>query len=644
MQTPLVRAVSGRVDIAQLRDPIATTPNLQALAIDQVRFPKPMPLVAAGRVLEERCTVVDLTSRVTAAGIARLDRARRRVDALRRSSRAGTASRSSAPRPAARGTSSTTSRAQPITHYLQRFDSAFAGRNVSGVRAFFNDSYEVDDASGQGDWTPRLFDEFRARRGYDLRRASPRAVRRRRRPTARGACSPTIARPSPTCCSTASRRRGPSWAHGAAAIIRNQAHGSPANILDLYAASDIPETEGTELDAHQFATSAAHVAGKRLASAEAATWLTEHFVTKLSDVRTALDNYFLDGVNHVVYHGTAYSPAREPWPGRLFYAAVEFNPQNSWWRDFSELNAYVTRVQSFLQSGQPDNDVLLYFPIFDRFAERRARAARRGGGGGFACRASTAGGFAPPARHAGQTARCSSTSTPSRPRQLGVPLAADCMLARGYAYDYVSDRQLAGVKVEDAALVSPGGRALSHRARARDAVHPDRDDGASRPARRAPARRSPSIAGFPPTSPASHDLDGHRARLRAIVGALKFTPSADGAVKRAPLGRGAVLVGDDLGSLLGAAGARHEPAAALDLQLMRRRERDGYTYFIVNTSGRTRRRLGAAGDDARVGRRLRARCTRRAASVASATRGTGSRSISSSRRARRASCAPTTTR
>ena len=40
MQTPLVRAVSGHVDISQLRDPIASTPNLQALAIDQVRFPE----------------------------------------------------------------------------------------------------------------------------------------------------------------------------------------------------------------------------------------------------------------------------------------------------------------------------------------------------------------------------------------------------------------------------------------------------------------------------------------------------------------------------------------------------------------------------------------------------------------------------
>ena len=35
------------------------------------------------------------------------------------------------------------------------------------------------------------------------------------------------------------------WAESHNCIIRNQAHGSPANILDLYEASHIPETEGT---------------------------------------------------------------------------------------------------------------------------------------------------------------------------------------------------------------------------------------------------------------------------------------------------------------------------------------------------------------------------------------------------------------
>ena len=160
------------------------------------------------------------------------------------------------------------------------------------------------------------------------------------------------------------------WARGRKALVRNQAHGSPASLLDLYAASDIPETEGDEMPRFKWATSAGHVAGRRLVSAEAATWLGEHFRSTLADVRAAVDRFFVAGVNHIVYHGTAYSPASEPWPGRLFYAAVEFSPQSAWWDDFGALNRYVARVQSFLQAGRPDHDVLLYYPFYDSLAVR----------------------------------------------------------------------------------------------------------------------------------------------------------------------------------------------------------------------------------------------------------------------------------
>ena len=61
---------------------------------------------------------------------------------------------------------------------------------------------------------------------------------------------------------------------------------------------------------------------------------------------------------------------REPWPGWLFYAAVEFSPQNAWWDDFGALNGYVARVQSFLQTGAPDQDVLLYYPFYESLAVR----------------------------------------------------------------------------------------------------------------------------------------------------------------------------------------------------------------------------------------------------------------------------------
>ncbi len=55
------------------------------------------------------------------------------------------------------------------------------------------------------------------------------------------------------------------------------------DLLDLYAACDIPETEvfrDTTPDTlllSKFASSAAHVAGKSLVSSETGTWIREHF-------------------------------------------------------------------------------------------------------------------------------------------------------------------------------------------------------------------------------------------------------------------------------------------------------------------------------------------------------------------------------
>ncbi len=73
---------------------------------------------------------------------------------------------------------------------------------------------------------------------------------------------------------------------------------------------------------------------------------------------------FLAGINHIYYHGDAYSPADAPWPGWLFYASTQFNTRNPLWRDISGdgLNAYIARAQSLLQSGTPDNDLLVFWP------------------------------------------------------------------------------------------------------------------------------------------------------------------------------------------------------------------------------------------------------------------------------------------
>jgi hypothetical protein len=132
-------------------------------------------------------------------------------------------------------------------------------------------------------------------------------------------------------------------------------------------------------------------------------------------------------VNHIVYHGTAYSPRADPWPGWQFYASVEFNSRNVWWTDFVSLNEYVTRVQSFLQAGTPDHDVLVYYPFYESIAERgTARLAHFGGAN-------------PPARG---TAFEEAVAT---------------LQKRGYTYDFISDAQLAATRLNGSRLVTGGG-------------------------------------------------------------------------------------------------------------------------------------------------------------------------------------------
>ena len=70
---------------------------------------------------------------------------------------------------------------------------------------------------------------------------------------------------------------------------------------------------------------------------------------------------YVSGVNHVYFHGTTYSPEDATWPGWKFYASVDMSPTNPLWRDAQPFFKYISRVQSFMQMGQPDNDFLVIF-------------------------------------------------------------------------------------------------------------------------------------------------------------------------------------------------------------------------------------------------------------------------------------------
>ncbi|MEI6078988.1 MAG: glycosyl hydrolase, partial [Verrucomicrobiota bacterium] len=209
--------------------------------------------------------------------------------------------------------------------FLAPFTTALANFTGPKPRAQYHDSYEY-----RSDWSPDFFMQFEKRRGYKLQTELPALFSKgdsdranRVKCDYRQTVSEIMAEESIP--------KWVQWAHDHGFITRNEAHGSPGNWLDLYAAADIPETEMFHTDRNKliskFASSAAHVAGHPLAAAETGTWLEEHFTEKLSDVKYLFDDMFLSGINHIFYHGCCYSPDEAGWPGWHFYASLEMNPR-----------------------------------------------------------------------------------------------------------------------------------------------------------------------------------------------------------------------------------------------------------------------------------------------------------------------------
>lgn len=332
---------------------------------------------------------------------------------------------------------------EAVARYIEHFEKTFERNGNPYPATFFNDSYEIFNA----DWSPRFFEEFEQRRGYKLqlhlqellRLSSDKnnQVRSDYRETMGDMYIDNFVKP------------WTEFAHRHGVLTRNQSHGSPSNLIDTYATVDIPEIEGygrtplnikgvrqdegfSAQNSSDFATlklaaSAAHVTGKALTSSETFTWFTEHFRTSLSQMKPEMDLMFLAGVNRMFFHGTTYSPSQAPWPGYKFYASIDMSPTNSIWTDAPEFMSYVTRCQSFLQMGQPDNDLLLYFPCYNSWHQAGSTWLRL-------CAIS---------EFAGQYGALDRTVT-----------ALDAM---GYGCDYISDRMIRNLRVEDGMLVTEGG-------------------------------------------------------------------------------------------------------------------------------------------------------------------------------------------
>jgi hypothetical protein len=456
--------------------------------------------------------------------------------------------------------------------YLSRFDQTL-GESNHGVRCFFNDSYEVYGTN----WTPQFLAAFEKLRGYPLQihineLVSPddssetaHRIRYDYRQTISDLVLENFTKP------------WTSWTNQKKSLTRNQAHGSPGNLLDLYANVDIPECEtfgssyfpipGLRRDSAdirnvdpdpvmmKFASSAAHVTGKKLSSCETFTWLAEHFKVSLSQCKPEVEQVFLAGTNHVFYHGTTYSPASAGWPGWLFYASVNFAPSNSFWPHIQGLNNYITRCQSLLQSGLPDNDLLVYWPLPDYWMN--------------------------------PTDSNLQLSIHNIDRWLHpTPFykAVRNLQSEGYGLDFISDRLLDILKIENNQLKTPSG--ASYKA----LIFP-----ASRYIPETTLQKAISLAEqgalvifqqLPDDVPGFGNYIQRRNDLSEMIASLNLVPGT-GASFYAKKGSGEILVSAQIIPLLSQKGISPEELVKTGLQYIRRNLGDGVCYFLVNHTSQT---------------------------------------------------------
>jgi hypothetical protein len=459
-----------------------------------------------------------------------------------------------------------------ISKYLAWFDKPFSRLPKGLITGQFHDSFEY-----MGNWTDELPDRFKQMHGYDINDHARELF---------GQGDPdTVARVKSDYRETLAAlhydyvKYWVDWCHKHGFEARNQAHGAPGNLLDLYAVADVPETEtfgstpftipgfrrdpneiasngnGPNPTVTRFATSAQHVMGRDLSSCETLTWLREHFKVAPTMIKPELDQMFLAGINHILYHGTCYSPEDAPWPGWLFYASSEINPRDTLWTTMPAVNQYITRVQSVLQSGSPDNDVLVYFPFYDHLDKADGMEIF------FKVN------IAPPWLVGTQTEKTS--------------LALTDM---GYSWDMISDMQLEQTKNAGTDLKVPGG---NYRVLLVPPTGKMPLETLQRIMKLADGGATVIFTGnLPKDVPGLAHLDRDRAAFKALLEKLQFSDAGNG-VRTAKLGRGRVMLGDSMDAMLQAANVRRETLAGQRVELIRRKHDQGYHYFIASLGTRS---------------------------------------------------------
>lgn len=148
--------------------------------------------------------------------------------------------------------------------------------------------------------------------------------------------------------------------------LENYGHwGFPSEFLMYGGQSDLVSgefwNEGTLGDIEcKAASSAAHIYGKPITSAEAFTAANRTYVRHPAMLKKRGDWSFTEGINHLVLHLYIHQPDDNRVPGVNAWFSTEFNRHNTWFKKSKTYFDYLRRSQHLLQQGNYAADVCYF--------------------------------------------------------------------------------------------------------------------------------------------------------------------------------------------------------------------------------------------------------------------------------------------
>lgn len=146
----------------------------------------------------------------------------------------------------------------------------------------------------------------------------------------------------------------------------------PGDPMRYYGTSDFPMTEfwypkppsnqNENAKPVTVAASAAHLYNKPLLAAEACTQLNVQWNEHPFVVKYLTDYNFTKGINHLVFHTFSHTPQVEVYPGSSFGGSIGFPlvRNQTWWHHTPSWIDYLSRCQVMLRQGEFVADVLWY--------------------------------------------------------------------------------------------------------------------------------------------------------------------------------------------------------------------------------------------------------------------------------------------